>query len=327
MTSRNSVVRREISVRGAVSNFLLDLEISNRATGTIEGSRIVLGFLADFSEEREWPVLRDVTREQIREYLAAVRFRPRWFGKRGKKGVPISDSYYETQFRRIKRWFNWCVKEGYCDDNPLLEIPHPRVPTRVVATVSDDDFRKMLMVSDPALFDSPARKFWAYREQALLWVLIDTPGRREEIARLTVDSVDLTERRILVEGKGRKERYMYLGAVSTQAMAKYKAERDMLSPVTDDWWVDYQGTGLDMTWIYRVLHSICERAGIPPVHPHQFRHTFSIKMIENDVPLPTLEVMGGWERIPKTYLATLGDRAARAAHRRVSPADSIARRR
>ena len=49
-------------------------------------------------------------------------------------------------------------------------------------------------------------------------------------------------------------------------------------------------------------------------------------MIEADVPLPTLEVMGGWKRLPQTYHATLGDRAAKAAHRRVSPADRLARR-
>jgi integrase len=76
-------------------------------------------------------------------------------------------------------------------------------------------------------------------------------------------------------------------------------------------------------WLYLMLKRLSERAGIPGLHSHQFRHTFSINMIEAEVPLPTLEVMGGWSKIPQTYLATLGDRAARAAHRRVSPADRL----
>ena len=74
-------------------------------------------------------------------------------------------------------------------------------------------------------------------------------------------------------------------------------------------------------WLHRMLKRPGGRAGIPNLHPHTFRHTFSVRMIESDVPLPTLEVMGGWARIPQTYLATLGDRAAKAAHRRVSSAD------
>ena len=155
---------------------------------------------------------------------------------------------------------------------------------------------------------------------------MDTPGRRQEITRLTVDAVDPRDRRVLVEGKGRKERYLYIGAVTTNGMGRYKMLRDALEPWTDDWWVDTQGKPMGNNWLYLMLQRLSDRAGFPGLHPHQFRHTFSINMIEADVPLPTLEVMGGWSRIPQTYLATLGDRAAKAAHRRVSPADRLAGR-
>ncbi len=54
---------------------------------------------------------------------------------------------------------------------------------------------------------------------------MDTPGQRDELARLTVASVDLKERRVLVEGKGRKERYMYFESVTTKALGRSKAYR------------------------------------------------------------------------------------------------------
>ena len=84
---------------------------------------------------------------------------------------------------------------------------------------------------------------------------------------------------------------------------------------------------MSSSWVYQALRRIAKKAGVSGLHPHQFRHTFSIAMIEADVPLPTLEVMGRWAKIPETYLATLGDRVARAAHKRVSPADRFAGRR
>ena len=322
--SAKQVMGLYLSIRDAVDNFLLDQEISNCAKGTIDSQRRVLGFMADFAEEMNWPPLEDIGKDEMRQYLVALKSRARWFDKRNVPTAPISDSYYETQYRRIKRFFNWCVAEGYTEENPLSDIPHPKVPQRVVPTVPDEDIRRLLMVSDPKLVNGPARIFRAIRDQAALWLLIDTPGRREEIARITVDHVDLQERRVLVEGKGRRERYMYLGAVSTRAMSRYKIQRDALDPVTNDWWVDCHGNPIAENWLYRMLRRLSVRAGIPAVHPHQFRHTFSINMIENNVPLPTLEVMGGWTKIPDTYLATLGDRAAKAAHRRVSPADRIA---
>ena len=311
-----------LSFRDAVQNFLLDQEISNRTAGTVEAQRIVLGFLTNYAEEEGWPSVDGVGKSHLRQYLAALKGRP----KRSSGVGPISDSYYETQYRRIKRFFNWCVVEGLVDVNPLSDISHPKVGRRVIRTVSDDDFRKLLRLTDPALYRSPARNFRAVRDQALLWLMMDCPGRRDELFRLTVESVDLKERRVLVEGKGRKERYMYFGAVTTKALSRYKVRRDALDPRTSDWWVDCHGSPVGRSWVYQVVKVLGKRAGIPDLHPHMFRHTFSINMIEADVPLPTLEVMGGWERIPKTYLATLGDRAARAAHRRVSPADRLANR-
>ena len=108
------------------------------------------------------------------------------------------------------------------------------MPQRVIPTVSDDDFPKLLRLTDPTLFCSPARRFRAVRDQAALWLLMDTPGRQDELARLTLKNVDFRERRVLVEGKGRKERYMYLGAVTTKAMTRYWKLRDALAPLTDD---------------------------------------------------------------------------------------------
>ena len=61
-----------------------------------------------------------------------------------------------------------------------------------------------------------------------------------------------------------------------------------------------------------VLRRLCERAGVDAINPHRFRHTFAVSVIQSDVPLPTLEVMGGCRRVPSTYLATLGDREALA---------------
>ena len=48
-------------------------------------------------------------------------------------------------------------------------------------------------------FDAPARLFRVFRDQAALRMLAGTPGRPEEIARMTVDHVDLRECRALFE--------------------------------------------------------------------------------------------------------------------------------
>ena len=308
-----------------VKNYLLELEILNRSAGTLVTSRRALHYLLDYAQGADWPdFIVDIGRRELVEYLAYLKSRP---SLNGSSGRTLSDNYYCLCYRLIKAFFNWCLDQGYILDNPLRKIPTPKVAKRVVSTVSAEDFKKLMMVTDPSLVHSPGKRFIAIRNQAILWMFYDTPARRSEVARLTTPRVDLVERRVLVEGKGRKERYMYLGAVTVRAMVRYQSARDALSPTSEDWWVDSQGRPFYRDdWINSMLRSACDRARLPYFHPHQFRHTFSIAMIEAEVPLPTLEVMGGWARIPQTYLATLGDRAAKAAHKRVSPADRLNRR-
>ena len=315
-----------LTINEATQDFLLDLEIGNRAPGTISNYRDTVRELGQYAESHGWPPVAGISKVHLRQYMVDLKKRPRWHGLRDQGGRPLSDAYYETLYRRIKRFFNWCLVEGYAEHNPMSDIPRPKVEQRVIPIVSDQDFRRLLELTDPTACKTPYRKFLAVRNQAVLWLLKDSPGRKAELAELEVDDVDLRERRVLVRGKGRKERYMYLGAVTTRAMGRYRALRDHVAPADGAWWVDGQGQPMTKDWLYLFIKRLGARAGLKDLHPHRFRHTFSIAMIEADVPQPTLEVMGGWERLPKTYLATLGDKAAKAAHRRVSPADRLAGR-
>jgi site-specific recombinase XerD len=142
-----------LSIMEAIRGFLLGQEIGNRSKDTIEAQKIVLGFMADFADEEGWPPVDGLTKFHLWQYPAVLKNPPRRSGGDG----PISDSYYETQYRRIKRFFNWCVAEGYVNENPLFDIPHLKVQQRVIPTVSDADFRKLLRLTDPGLSRSPAK--------------------------------------------------------------------------------------------------------------------------------------------------------------------------
>lgn len=333
LKSHKRAIYTNLRLSDCIRNFLLEMEIGNLASGSIHNSGLTLGEIVAYGERMGWSdFLEDLDRDRMVEFLSYLKSRPTLDGRRrpvldanGRQRT-IGASYYRTCYRRISAFINWCLKQDYIDVDPLRNIAVPKAEKRVVPILSEDDFRNLLRVTDPGLYKTRAWHFHAVRDQALLWTFFDTPGRKSEIARLTLGQVDLKGRRIMVEGKGRKERYMYLGAVTVRALGRYQMLRDGLALSTDNWWVNSLGNPLSPDWVYPVIKRIAKRAGVEGLHPHKFRHTFSISMIEADVPLPTLEVMGGWAKIPETYLATLGDRAARAAHKRVSPADRLAAR-
>ena len=64
----------------------------------------------------------------------------------------------------------------------------------------------MLELANPKHARTEADKFRAYRNRAIIWLLIDTPIRRDELGGLRVEDVDLDGAMVKVMGKGRRER-------------------------------------------------------------------------------------------------------------------------
>ena len=78
----------------------------------IDNRRRNLGFMADFAEEMNWPALKNIGRDHRRHYKVALKSQARWFDQHNVLTAPTQDSYYETRYRRIKRFFNRCVAES-----------------------------------------------------------------------------------------------------------------------------------------------------------------------------------------------------------------------
>ena len=88
-------------------------------------------------------------------------------------------------------------------------------------------------------------------------------------------------------------------------------------------WVDHRGRALGPEWLYQMVKRLGERAGIPDLHTHRFRHTFAMNALRSGMPERVLELIGGWERIPDTYLRTLDAGDAAEFHRQMSQGDRV----
>jgi site-specific recombinase XerD len=282
---------------------------------------MVLRLLAEYAEAQRWPEVSQITVSHIEQYLVFLRERPRWFGKRGDQKVPVSDSSVESHYRRLKTFFRWLVERGHISENPLDLIKHPKFEERVVPTVSERELLALLELVNPKHVRTEAEKFRAYRNRAIIWLLIDTPIRRDELGSLRVEDVDLDAAMVKVMGKGRRERFMPLGETSLTALWDYLQVRRSRLPQL---WLGDDGHPLVSLAIYILLKRLGERAGVSNLHTHRFRHTFATTYLRNGGPERYLRIVGGWRRIPETYFRTLGVEDVARAHRQLSPGDRLA---
>lgn len=318
------LVAHSLDFRTAGQRFLISLRASNAYSKTYLSSlEISLALLSSYAEENDWPGIGGITADHIEEYLIHLQERPKWFGEQGQGN--LSQSYIETQYRRIKRFFNWLVERGHIEGNPLDLIKHPYVNQRTIPTVSDRDMAGLLELVNPRAAHSPKKLFFCHRNRALLYILWDTPSRREEIASLTVESVDWDHGAIHVLGKGRKERWMTLSYQTLDVLYEYRDIRDALRPDTNALWVSYAGQPMDANWVYKMLKRLGGRAEIENLHTHRFRHTYAMNALSAGMQERYLMHEGGWSKIPETYFRTLGPEHIAERHRELSPVGRLAR--
>ena len=313
------------SLRAYGKRFLSSLKASNRySEGYLASLETTLAMASLYAEEQGWPDVQEITTEHIEEYLSYLQDRIRWFGERSyAEPRKLSKGHINAQYRRLNRFFKWLVERGPNYENPMASISAPKLEEKTVPIVTEDQMRDLITLADPSLARTPAHRFRLVRDRALLYAFWDTPGRLAEIAKLTLDDVDLANGTLLVMGKGRKERRMPLGDSARSVMWDYLQEREALMPRTKSLWVSEHGEALLPGGICQILKRLAKRANIEDMHPHRFRHSYAINALRAGMPEQVLKIVGGWKKIPETYFRTLGEEDAREFHRQVSPGDRL----
>lgn len=316
----------DLSLRDAGRRFITSYRAAGYSRSYVQSLEETIGYVAHFAEERLWPPISRITTQHLEEYFAYSRTRRKGYGERKYTGnETLSSSYLDKQFRSLHRFWACLVEAKWApvNENVLEGMQRPRAEEKIVPTVSDEQIADLLSLVDPKLARTRLDAFRLTRNNAVVHLFIDTPGRRTEISTMKVADVMLEEEKVQVMGKGRRQRYMPIGRAAQRALEEYLDARDMVFPASDDLWVSESGEGMEPDWIYQLIKRLRDRANIPRLHPHMFRHTYAINALRSGMPEQILKIIGGWRKISPTYFQTVGYEQAVPFHRAISPGDQI----
>jgi len=169
-----------------------------------------------------------------------------------------------------------------------LELPKdsertPRHLSEVEATQLERHLRACLVHDTPQ----------ARRDAAWYFVLAHTGMRLGELVDLRHGDLDLAGGRLRIdEGKGRKDRIVYLSATARQAVEHYLAGLPAQPP---DAPLFYRAAGAPLAyrWVQFRLRQLGEEAGVAHVSPHRLRHTLATRLINQGVAVTTIQKILG----------------------------------
>ena len=263
----------------------------------------------------------EITPRIMREYLSHLQNSNRYEDSTVTPAQEdtLAPATVHIHFRSIRTFFNWAVREGFPMETPLLNIGPPKVPSRVIRTLTVDELRRLLKSFD---LQSPT----GFRNYAITLTLLDIGVRVSELISLTLEDVKLTEQRLRVMGKGRKERFVPIGVRVQRALWKYiyQFRPEPSRPVIENLFLTQRGQPVTSDRARKMLKKHSEQAGIGHVHPHAIRHTFAKTYLVNEGDMISLQRILGHSTLEMTrrYIALL-DGDIQRAHRRASPVDNL----
>lgn len=138
------------------------------------------------------------------------------------------------------------------------------------------------------------------RSRAIVHTLYASAGRIAEVASLNrKDVADGRRREVVVTGKGRKQRFIFLTPEAQEAIRAYIEERkDDYEPLFISHGRDY-GRRLSTVSIWATVKKAARALGLH-VTPHDFRHYRATQMLEEGAPLEAIQDILGHADISTT---------------------------
>ena len=208
----------------------------------------------------------------------------------------------------LRSFFRFLMREDVVSENPATQVRAPKLPQTLPEYLTVEQMFELLAAPD---ISKPA----GMRDAAILEVLYGGGLRRSELLALEVSSVDLEEGRLLVWGKGAKERIALLGQPAILALRRYlevgrpqlldKLSVPSLRP-SSILFLNQRGRPISSPkTISDILDKYTRQVDLPRrVTPHTLRHSFATHLLEGGADLRSVQALLGHENLQTTTLYT-----------------------
>ena len=217
----------------------------------------------------------------------------------------LTAGYAASSINQDLRYFHAFLRhlqdQDYQVPQALLRIPGLKEPDRLPRFLTDEQVRCLRDEVERRLAQarSPARRRDALLDRAAFYLLWQGGLRLGEVEELRLEDLDLAGRKLVVrQGKGRKDRAVYLTGTAVQALQAYLDVRGM-GP-TDHVFL-YRNRPVCKDLIPDRIKAAGERAGVK-VSPHRLRHTFATQLLNAGCRVTSIQKLLGHRRLNSTMI-------------------------
>jgi site-specific recombinase XerD len=152
-------------------------------------------------------------------------------------------------------------------------------------------------------------------ENAVFFVLAHTGLRLRECADLRRQDLDLPGRLFVRQGKGQRDRVVYLSDTAAQALTLYLDHQPM-SPTAALWQLP-AGHPVTLSWFCKFVPRLGAAASVVHLTAHRLRHTFATRLLNAGMDITRIQKLLGHQHLNTTLIyARVSDATVEADYRR-----------
>ncbi len=194
-----------------------------------------------------------------------------------------------------------------CENSIMTVQPFKRVSSakkaqRIPTVLAKEEIDRVL--------NYPITDYKSLLEITMFNIFYSTGCRLSEVIEMKLEDIDLENRRVLVTGKGSKQRFVFLTPQAVQMISAYLPEREAVLEKTGHegeqvLLINSKGNKLPLSSVHSIFDKYRVLLGFTKKFtPHVFRHSFASHLLDNSSDIRFVQVLLGHESIGTTQIYT-----------------------
>ncbi len=198
----------------------------------------------------------------------------------------------------LRSFFQFLVKQKIVLKNPLEEIASPKRERPLPVTLSYERVEYLFSQAD-------VESYLGLRDRCMMELFYSSGFRLSELIGLNKEHLFLAENKVIVFGKGKKQRWLPITNQAKRWLEKYlthpkREEKEMRAVFLNKW-----GKRISPRSVDRNFQKYLKKSGLSEkVTPHKIRHTIATHWLEKGMDLKTIQMLLGHSSLVTTTIYT-----------------------
>lgn len=276
-------------MKDLILKFIAELKYEkNYSDLTISGYLHDLNLFLEFLNEKNIKNYNKLMYEDIREFIIYL------------YNLEYSNKTISRNISAIKSFFKFLKTNEYIVNNPCILISTPKLEKILPKFLNFEDTNKLLHA-----FDN--NNFMGLRNSLILEILYSTGIRVSEITNIKLKDISMSDKSVVITGKGNKQRNVYFGTLCLNLIDMYlKKSYPILNVNNSDYLIlSKRGKKINDREIRKIVADAAKISGIDmKVSPHVLRHTYATHMLNEGADLRSVQELLGHENLSTTQVYT-----------------------